>query len=75
MNEEEISPIIEGKSGLFIIKLLMKNNSEDKASSDIDTKVKSTQEELRNLIEQGYYSSLYSAYGTKDQRAKNMIMN
>ena len=53
----------------------MKNKSVAKASTDIDPKVKATQEELRNMIEQGYYSSLYSAYGTKDQRAKNMIMN
>jgi peptidyl-prolyl cis-trans isomerase D len=75
MNENETSTIIEGKSGLFLVKVLMKNNSTSDASSDIEPKVKSTQEELRNLIEQGYYSSLYTTFGTKDQRARNMIMN
>ncbi len=74
MNENEISSIIEGKSGLFIVKVLMKNNSNYDASTDINLKVKSTQDELRNLIEQGYYSSLYDSYGVTDQRARKRIM-
>ena len=75
MNENETSSIIEGKSGLFIVKVLMRNNANSDENTDFQPKVESTQEELRNLIEQGYYSSLYDSYGVKDQRARKMIMD
>ncbi len=74
LSSNEISPIIEGKKGIYIVQTV--NITEAVVDDEKATeKAKSQEDELRNMIDQNYYSSLYSAYKTKDQRAKKMILN
>mgnify|MGYP001165438019 CR=1 FL=1 len=75
MNENETSSIIEGESGLYIVKVLMRNNAKINETTDFSSKVDEYQNYLRNLIEQTYYGSLYKAYNVKDQRAKSEVSN
>jgi peptidyl-prolyl cis-trans isomerase D len=71
----ETSPIIEGKSGVYIVQLQNKNITPSITNEKVLEKIEQRQEEIRNQINQNYYGSLYNSYKVKDQRAKNMILN
>jgi len=67
-----ISPIIEGKQGIYIIKLNSLNNA-SLPSENVDEKSKKIENEYRNQVDQGYYSSLLKAYQVVDKRAENLV--
>ena len=71
----EISPIIEGKKGVYIIQVASQNNNSVVDQRSISTKAESKQKEIRTQIEQGYYPALYNSYKVRDDRAKNMILS
>ena len=75
LNPGEISPIIEGESGVYIIQLENKNTSPTITDEKVLEKTEQKQEEIRNQVDQNYYGSLYNSYKVKDQRAQNMILN
>ena len=70
---DAISPIIEGKQGMYIIKLNSLNNA-SLNSEKVDEKSKKIENEYRNQIDQGYYSSLLKAYQVEDKRAENLVI-
>ena len=67
-----ISPIIEGKQGIYIVKLNSLNNA-SLPSENVDEKSKKIENEYRNQVDQGYYSSLLKAYQVVDKRAENLV--
>ena len=67
-----ISPIIEGKQGIYIVKLNSINNA-SLSSENVDEKSKKIENEYRNQVDQGYYSSLLKAYQVVDKRAENLV--
>ena len=67
-----ISPIIEGKQGIYIVKLNSLNNA-SLSSENVDEKSKKIENEYRNQVDQGYYSSLLKAYQVVDKRAENLV--
>ena len=67
-----ISPIIEGKQGIYIVKLNSLNNA-SLSSENVDEKSKKIENEYRNQVDQGYYSSLLKAYQVIDKRAENLV--
>ena len=67
-----ISPIIEGKQGIYIVKLNSLNNA-SLSSENIDEKSKKIENDYRNQVDQGYYSSLLKAYQVVDKRAENLV--
>ena len=67
-----ISPIIEGKQGIYIVKLNSINNA-SLSSENIDEKSKKIENDYRNQVDQGYYSSLLKAYQVVDKRAENLV--
>ena len=69
---DAISPVIEGKQGMYIIKLNSLNNA-SLNSEKVDEKSKKIEIEYRNQIDQGYYSSLLKAYQVEDKRAENLV--
>jgi peptidyl-prolyl cis-trans isomerase D len=71
----EISPIIEGKNGIYIIQNVNTNGSSNIEENSVIEKADLQQREIRTQIEQGYYPALYNSYNVRDDRAKNMIMN
>lgn len=75
LNPEEISTIIEGKKGLYIIQCQKTNNQNRVDENTVIEKAQSEEKEIRTLIEQGYYPALYNSYKVRDDRAKNMILN
>ena len=75
LNPEEISTIIEGKKGLYIIQCQKTNNQNSVDENTVIEKAQSEEKEIRTLIEQGYYPALYNSYKVRDERAKNMILN
>jgi peptidyl-prolyl cis-trans isomerase D len=75
LNPEEISTIIEGKKGLYIIQCQKTNNQNRVDENTVIEKAQSEEKEIRTLIEQGYYPALYNSYKVRDERAKNMILN
>ena len=75
LDVNEISPIIEGKKGVYITQVESQNNNSVVDERSISTKVESKQKEIRTQIEQGYYPALYNSYKVRDDRAKNMILS
>ena len=75
LNPEEISTIIEGKKGLYIIQCQKTNNQNRVDENTVIEKAQSEEKEIRTFIEQGYYPALYNSYKVRDDRAKNMILN
>ena len=75
LSANEISPIIEGKKGIYIIQNISLNNNAIVDESSIIQKAEIQQKEMRSQIEQGYYPALYNSYNVRDDRAKNMIMS
>ena len=75
LNPEEVSTIIEGKKGLYIVQCQKYNNQNRVDENTVIEKAQSEQNEIRSLIEQGYYPALYNSYKVRDNRAKNMILN
>ena len=75
LNPEEISTIIEGKKGLYIIQCQKTNNQNRVDENTVIEKAQSEEKEIRTLIEQSYYPALYNSYKVRDDRAKNMILN
>ena len=75
LNPEEISKIIEGKKGLYIVQCQKTNNQNRVDENTVIEKAQSEEKEIRTLIEQGYYPALYNSYKVRDDRAKNMILN
>ena len=75
LTANEISPIIEGKKGIYIIQNISTNNNSIVEESSVIQKSELQQKEIRTQIEQGYYPALYNSYNVRDDRAKNMIMN
>ena len=75
LNPNEISPIIEGKKGVYIIQLNTINNPPSVTQENSAEKALTDQEEIRKQVDQGYYSALYNAYNVKDHRAKRMLLN
>ena len=69
---DAISPIIEGKQGMYIIKLNSLNNA-SLSSENVDEKSKNIENDYRNQVEQGCYSSLLKAYQVVDKRAENLV--
>ena len=67
-----ISPIIEGKQGIYIVKLNSLNDASI-SSENVDEKSKKIESEYRNQVDQGYYSSLLRAYQVEDKRAENLV--
>ena len=67
-----ISPIIEGKQGIYIVKLNSLNNA-SLSSENVDEKSKKIENDYRNQVDQGYYSSLLKAYQVVDKRAENLV--
>ena len=67
-----ISPIIEGKQGIYIVKLNSINNA-SLSSENVDEKSKKIENDYRNQVDQGYYSSLLKAYQVVDKRAENLV--
>ncbi|MEC7954762.1 MAG: peptidylprolyl isomerase, partial [Bacteroidota bacterium] len=72
LTPKTISPIIEGKQGIYIVKL---NSLSDASisSENVDEKSKKIESEYRNQVDQGYYSSLLRAYQVEDKRAENLV--
>lgn len=75
LNSEEISKIIEGKKGLYIVQCQKINNQNRVDEKTVIEKAQSEEKEIRTFIEQGYYPALYNSYKVRDDRAKNMILN
>ncbi len=75
LKSSEISPIIEGKKGIYVIQLINSSKNSEVSEKIILSKTLEKQNEIRNQIEQNYYPSLYDAYNVKDHRARNMIIN
>ena len=75
LTQKEISPIIEGKKGIYIVKTLSVINQPTVDENSIIEKSNELQKEIRNQIEQDYYPALYNAYNVRDERARNMIIN
>ena len=75
LDVNEISPIIEGKKGVYVIQAESQNNNSVVEERSISTKAESKQKEIRTQIEQGYYPALYNSYKVRDDRAKNMILS
>ena len=75
LNQNEISPIIEGKKGIYIVKSQSVINQPTVDENSIIEKSNQLQKEIRNQIEQDYYPALYNAYNVRDERARNMIIN
>ena len=75
LDSEEISTIIEGKKGLYIVQCQKINNENRVDENTVIEKAQSEEKEIRTLIEQGYYPALYNSYKVRDDRAKNMILN
>ena len=75
LNPEEISTIIEGKKGLYIVQCQKINNQNRVDENTVIEKAQSEEKEIRTFIEQGYYPALYNSYKVRDDRAKNMILN
>lgn len=75
LTQNEISPIIEGKKGIYIVKTLSVINQPTVDENSIIEKSNELQKEIRNQIEQDYYPALYNAYNVRDERARNMIIN
>ena len=55
----EISPIIEGKKGIYIIQNVNTNGSSNIEENSVIEKADLQQREIRTQIEQGYYPALY----------------
>ena len=72
LTPNSISPIIEGKQGIYIVKLNSLNNA-SLPSENVDEKSKKIENEYRNQVDQGYYSSLLKAYQVVDKRAENLV--
>ena len=72
LTPNSISPIIEGKQGIYIVKLNSLNNA-SLSSENVDEKSKKIENEYRNQVDQGYYSSLLKAYQVEDKRAENLV--
>ena len=72
LTPNSISPIIEGKQGIYIVKLNSLNNAL-LSSENIDEKSKKIENDYRNQVDQGYYSSLLKAYQVVDKRAENLV--
>ena len=75
LTQNEISPIIEGKKGIYIVKSQSVINQPTVDENSIIEKSNLLQKEIRNQIEQDYYPALYNAYNVRDERARNMIIN
>ena len=75
LTQNEISPIIEGKKGIYIVKTQSVINQPTVDENSIIEKSNELQKEIRNQIEQDYYPALYNAYNVRDERARNMIIN
>ena len=75
LTQNEISPIIEGKKGIYIVKSQSVINQPKVDENSIIEKSNELQKEIRNQIEQDYYPALYNAYNVRDERARNMIIN
>jgi len=75
LSQNEISPIIEGKKGIYIVKSQSVINQPTVDENSIIEKSNNLQKEIRNQIEQDYYPALYNAYNVRDERARNMIIN
>jgi len=75
LDANEMSPIIEGKKGVYVIQAESQNNNSVVEERSISTKAESKQKEIRTQIEQGYYPALYNSYKVRDDRAKNMILS
>jgi hypothetical protein len=75
LSANEISPIIEGKKGIYIIQNISSNNNSIVEENLVIQKSELQQKEIRTQIEQGYYPALYNSYKVRDDRAKNMIMS
>lgn len=75
LSQNEISPIIEGKKGIYIVKFQSVINQPTVDENSIIEKSNNLQKEIRNQIEQDYYPALYNAYNVRDERARNMIIN
>ena len=75
LTQNEISPIIEGKKGIYIVKSQSVINQPTVDENSIIEKSNKLQKEIRNQIEQDYYPALYNAYNVRDERARNMIIN
>lgn len=75
LTQNEISPIIEGKKGIYIVKTKSVINQPTVDENSIIEKSNELQKEIRNQIEQDYYPALYNAYNVRDERARNMIIN
>jgi peptidyl-prolyl cis-trans isomerase D len=75
LKNSEISPIIEGKKGIYIIQVESSIDEPIINDNGITQKTSEKQDELRKQLEENYYPALYNAYKVKDHRAKNMIMN
>ena len=75
MENNNISPIIEGKKGVYVLQKISTNNNSIVNENSINQKVDSKQKEIKTQIEQGYYPALYNSYEVRDDRAKNMIMS
>ena len=72
LTPKTISPIIEGKQGIYIVKLNSLNDASI-SSENVDEKSKKIESEYRNQVDQGYYSSLLRAYQVEDKRAENLV--
>ena len=75
LTQNKISPIIEGKKGVYIIKSQNVINQPTVDENSIIEKTNELQKEIKNQIEQDYYPALYNAYNVRDERARNMIIN
>ena len=75
LKPSEISTIIEGKKGLYIVQVEKQETISSFSDENILEKTTKKQDEIRKQIEQNYYPSLYNAYKVKDYRAKNMLLN
>jgi peptidyl-prolyl cis-trans isomerase D len=75
LSANEISPIIEGKKGIYIIQNISTNSNSIVEENSVIQKSELQQKEMRTQIEQGYYPALYNSYKVRDDRAKNMIMS
>ncbi|MBL6870988.1 MAG: peptidylprolyl isomerase [Flavobacteriales bacterium] len=75
LSQNEISPIIEGKKGIYIVKSQSVINQPTVDENSIIEKSNQLQKDIRNQIEQDYYPALYNAYNVRDERARNMIIN
>jgi hypothetical protein len=75
LTNNQISPIIEGEKGVYIIQNISTNKNTNIEENLIIEKAELQQKEMRTQIEQGYYPALYNSYKVRDDRAKNMIMS